>query len=85
MWFLQCGYLGIIMLGIMIFMLFIWVTKRKLKYRDEYGYGSFGQIFMLLMIVNFMYNASFITEIGYMAFAALALPFVYYKNEIMSK
>lgn len=85
MWFLQCGYLGIIMLGIIILILFIWITKRKLKYRDEYGYGSFGQIFILLMIVNFIYNASLTTEVGYMAFAALALPFVYYKNEIMSK
>lgn len=84
MWFLQCGYLGIIMLGIIILILFIWITKRKLKYRDEYGYGSFGQIFILLMIVNFIYNASLTTEVGYIAFAALALPFVYYKIRIMN-
>lgn len=85
MWFLQCGYIGVIGLFSFLANCAIWITKNKHIYKDEYGYGSFGQILMIILMINFVYNATFITEIGYIAFMALAIPFVYYKGFLISE
>ena len=85
MWFLQTGYLGIACYSVFILSVFAWITKMKLRYGDPGGIGSFGQIMCGVMIINFIYNSSLITEAGYLLFASLAIPFVCYKEIIFSK
>jgi len=80
MWFLQTGYLGITCYGIFLLSEFFWIARMKRRFGDKDGVGSFGQILCGVILVNFVYNSSLITEIGYLLYAALALPFVYYKK-----
>ncbi len=83
MWFLQCGYIGIISLLAFFSVCFYWFTKNKLKYKDREGYGSFGQLMIVLLMINFIYNSSLSLETGYIAYTALAIPFIYYKELII--
>lgn len=85
MWFLQCGYLGIICFLVFFIIIFVKIKKLKKQYKDKEGYFSFGQIMVILLLINFMYNASLTTEIGYLAFFALSIPFIYIKDFIKEK
>ena len=80
MWFLQTGYLGIICCAAFIVTSFFWITNMKLRFGDAGGIGSFGQIMCGVIIISFAYNCSMTIEAGYLMFAALAVPFVYYKE-----
>lgn len=84
MWFLQCGYLGVICIGTYMFILGMKIFRNKYMYGDKDGYAMFGYIIILVIIVNFVYNASMTTEVGYILFGALAIPFVYFKDKIMN-
>ena len=85
MWFLQTGYLGIVCYAGFILTVFFWITKMKRRFGDAGGIGSYGQIMCGVMIVSFVYNSSLTMESGYFLFAALAIPFVYYKDFIFSR
>lgn len=77
-WFLECGYLGIILYFLFFVTLFFWFVKQKRTYGDINGFGSFGQIIIALCFLNFIYNSSLRAEEGYILFLALALPCLRY-------
>ena len=79
MWFLECGYLGILLYALFFVQLFIWITGQKKKYGDSDGLGSFGQIMIILSAVNFIYNFTLRSEEGYMLYFALALSCLHYQ------
>lgn len=80
MWFLECGYLGILLYAFFFIQLFVWITGQKRKFGDDNGLGSFGQITIILSIVNFIYNFTLRSEEGYMLYFALALTCLYYRR-----
>lgn len=77
-WFLECGYLGVILYFLFFVALFFWFVKQKRTYGDINGFGSFGQIIIALCFLNFIYNSSLRAEEGYILFLALALPCLRY-------
>lgn len=83
MWFLQCGYLGIICLVIYAFNLFSWIISNRRRFNDNSEHLTYGIIILVLMAINFIYNATLTSEVGYLLFGMLAVPFIYYKNKIL--
>ncbi|MDO4808539.1 MAG: hypothetical protein Q4A04_01035 [Eubacteriales bacterium] len=81
MWFLQCGYSGIVAYLFLFLTIFIWFWRMKNRIGDDYGLANYGEILVALCVVNGIYNATLITEIGYIAFICLTIPFLYYKCE----
>ena len=80
MLFLESGYLGIVSYFLFFLSCFVWFVKAKTKSGDKSGYGNYAIIYLILLIFNFVYNSSFSTEAGYLAFFGLALPFIHYKT-----
>lgn len=78
-WFLECGYLGIILYSLFFVTLFFWFIKLKRTYGDINGFGSFGQIIISLCFLNYIYNSTLRAEEGYILFLALALPCLNYR------
>ena len=79
MWFLECGYLGIALYALFFVTLFIWIIYQKKRYGDNNGWGAFGQIVIVLCVLNFIYNSTLRAEEGYIFYLALALSCLYYR------
>ena len=73
MWFLECGYVGIILYILFFLLLFLWFNEQKLKYKDNYGFRATGQILIVIILLNFIYNFTLRSEAGYIILSALAL------------
>lgn len=78
--YLETGYLGLIMFAA-IFIAIILITN---KFKKTEGYNSyinnFAQIFAIIIIIHFAYNAGIRIEIAYLSYFALALPFIFKKD-----
>lgn len=82
MWFLQCGYAGVTGILAYMYSLVLWILSNKRRFNDKSEFVPYSLILLILFVINFIYNASLTTEVGYLLFGALAIPFVYFKNRI---
>ena len=79
MWFLECCYLGIFFYALFFVSLFVWLAHQKRQFGDQGGFGSFGQIMIVICALSFIYNFTLRTEDGYMLYLALAIPCLNYR------
>ncbi len=82
--FLECGFLGVAAYLAVFISIFIWISRAKRKFGDNDGYGAFGQVYCLLLIVFAIYNSTLRMELGYVVYFLLASSFVYYKHRAVS-
>lgn len=76
-WFLQCGYLGIIAYLAVILSIFIWNTRNiSIKGTNQNLFCNVSIVFSVILFIMFFYNQTCSIEISYVAFYVLASSFV---------
>lgn len=75
--FLETGYVGL-MLTLSFFVMTMIISVRVMKKKTgEYKlYGQIGMVMSVICIIMIFYNASLRSEIGYVAYLCLALPWI---------
>lgn len=76
-WFLQCGYLGIIAYLAVIVSIFIWnIRNISIKGTNQNLFCNLSIVFSVILFIMFFYNQTCSIEISYVAFYVLASSFV---------
>lgn len=79
-WFLQCGYFGIVAYLAVIVSVFLWNTRKtSLKGTNQNLFCNVSMVFSVILFVMFFYNQTCSIEIAYVAFYVLASSFVAYR------
>lgn len=74
--FLETGYVGLITYLIFFVICFILAIKQLKNKNSNPLYCQIGMIFAVLCVILTFYNSSLRMEVGYLAYFALALPFI---------
>lgn len=76
-WFLQCGYLGIIAYLAVIVSIFIWnIRNISIKGTNQNLFCNLSIVFSVILFIMFFYNQTCSIEISYVVFYVLASSFV---------
>ena len=81
MWFLETGYVGIILLVLFLLSVFFWGIQKRNKLQCNWEWGLFANVFSLITIINLWYNNAIRVETGYLVYFALAAPFIILKSK----
>ncbi len=81
-WFLETGFVGLLFYLTFFAICFISGLKQMKLKEGNIIYSQITIIMSVLCVLLTFYNSSLRTEIGYLAFFALALPFIYGNAEV---
>jgi len=75
-WFLETGFIGLLLYLAFFAICFMCVIKQMKRKEGNLLYSQLAIIMSVLCVLLTFYNASLRSEIGYLAFFVLALPFI---------
>ena len=79
-WFLECGYLGIIAFISFFVGLIMWGFKVKKYFKKESEMVPFIQIMGIITILGIWYNCAIRVEVAYLTFFSLSSTLIYFKS-----